>query len=94
MWLASFQESYLIYDFNRKNCIETYHESKGKLSISKYNYKFQRDTLYLYNFNSDSIFQKHFVVLKKNSIMKFNNTIYQRYYKFKKTRPILNKPIF
>lgn len=93
-WIASFQESYLIYNFNGKSCIETYDNPKGKVSIIKYNYVLKEDTLYLYDVNSKNISQKYAVSFEKKAIVKFDNMILQKYSKINKVKPILNKPDF
>lgn len=93
-WLASFQESYTIFNFNKKHCTEIYNGPKGKFSKSKYNYKLENDTLYLYNFISNTLLQKHFVSFENDNIIKFKNVVFQKYSKLKRITPILNKPNF
>ena len=93
-WLASFQESYSIYNFKQKTCIKIYTNPKGNVFKTKYNYNYKSDTLYLYKINTDSIYKKYKVIFQKDNVIIFNDIILQRYKSYKRVKPIVNKPNF
>lgn len=93
-WIASYQESYAIYEFSKTKCNYKYYGPNGKVEKATYKYVMEKDSLFMFQLDSKIPINRYSLSKVSDDVIKFDNITLQKYSNNKNVKPIINKPDF